>query len=167
MGSPVSTVLWRAPTPLSPSGSAFFTTHPHTAGCSFFAPPCRAAVLLGGRVLLCSVRTNLLSLAERQGPPRFLGNPLVRALVSDSGGSHLPCQGGMCMLPSVTATASAPTIYSISKLNVTARTFAVYASRVRLPAPAQDSLLTGGQPWSGRCLTCWIPNEISILMDIS
>ena len=46
----------------------------------------------------------------------------------------------------------------VSRLNHTACSLAVYASRLGLlrSNTTQDSLPAGGQPWRGRTLTCWV-----------
>ena len=46
----------------------------------------------------------------------------------------------------------------VSRLNYTACSLAVYASRLGLlrSNTTQDSLPAGGQPWRGRTLTCWV-----------
>jgi hypothetical protein len=96
---------------------------------------------------------------EASGPPRFLGNPCVHALVSDPGEPSrqtlqaMPALGAP-VLPSAVYKASATTISKISGLYPTACTLAVYASRSRLPVycltTTQDSLPAGGPTLSGR-----------------
>jgi hypothetical protein len=56
-----------------------------------------------------------------------------RALFSDPGGTTTPGHRGVVTRPSVVWTTSAPTMMSISGLNGTARSLAVYASPRRLP----------------------------------
>ena len=63
------------------------------------------------------------------GPPRFLGDPHARALLSDPDGTSAPGQCGASMLPSAFGTASAPAVSVLTGLNHTARAFAVYASQ--------------------------------------
>jgi hypothetical protein len=73
-------------------------------------------------------------IAEKmEGPPRFLGDLRERALFSDPGGTTKPGRCGVVTRPSVVWTTSAPAMMSISGLNGTARSLAVYASRRRLP----------------------------------
>ena len=66
---------------------------------------------------------------ETTGPPRFLGDPHARALLSDPDGTFAPGQCGASMLPSAFRTASAPAVSVLTGLNHTARAFAVYASQ--------------------------------------
>src|SRR5512132_3123187 len=72
------------------------------------------------------------------GPPRFLGNPPMHALLSDPGGTAATGQSGIALLvasvlPSAGSMASAPTRSSLSGLNPTAYMLAVYASPPGLP----------------------------------
>ncbi len=64
---------------------------------------------------------------ETTGDPRFLGDPHVRALLSDPGGTATPGHCGVLVLPSALSTSSAPANTVLSRLYHTARTLAVYA----------------------------------------
>ena len=66
---------------------------------------------------------------ETIGPPKFLGDPYVRALFSDPGGTFAPGPYGAPVRPSAFSTASAPAFTVLSRLNGTAHTSAVYASQ--------------------------------------
>ena len=103
--------------------------------------------------------------AKTTGSPRFLGNPPRHAMFSDPGGSVASGHSGevpysstrRCCLP-LLLKASAPATSVISRLNRTAYAFAVYASQPPSPTSTQDSLPTGGLPWSGGTRTRWVPS---------
>src|SRR5262249_44722548 len=91
------------------------------------------------------------------GSPRFRRDPFGRDVAFDPGRASTPRIAVPHMLPSTKSTVSAPALLSLSWLNPTPRTLAVYASRPPSPAAPQHSL-PGGLllPYPGRTLTGWI-----------
>ena len=88
--------------------------------------------------------------AQRPGAevrsPRFRRDPFVRDVAFDPGRATAPCIAAPHMLPSTLKTASAPATLSISWLNPTPHTIAVYASRPASPTAPQHSLAGGRYP---------------------
>lgn len=108
-------------------------------------------LLLAHPALLCGPRVGGTAVAEARRPPRFLENPLERALLYDPGGTAL---GSACSVKRDGAFRGSEGVGShdshISGLNHTARSFAVYASPAPSRTPTQDSLPAGRPgPWPG------------------
>ena len=79
--------------------------------------------------------------------PRFRRDPFVRDVALDPGRATTPRVTAPHMLPSTDNNGSAPAIFSISWLNPTPHTIAVYASPLPSPAAAQHSLAGGRYPF--------------------
>jgi len=104
---------------------------------------------------------------ETTGPPRFLGDLLVRALLFDPGGFSAPGQHGALMLPSVITTTSAPAIRLFrGSITQPARLLSTLRSE-GCPSATQDSLPGGGQPFPGRGLMpCKVPKKVSEILHL-
>jgi hypothetical protein len=88
------------------------------------------------------------------GSPRFRRDLFGRDVVFDPGRASAPRITVPHMLPSTVPTVSAPALLSLSWLNPTPHTFAVYASRPPLPTATQHSLPAGLLwPYLGRTFT--------------
>src|SRR5258708_34672525 len=68
------------------------------------------------------------------GSPRFQRDPFVRDVAFYPGRASAPCIAVPHILPSTSSTVSAPALLSLSWLNPTPHTIAVYASCPSLPA---------------------------------
>jgi hypothetical protein len=79
-------------------------------------------------------------------PPRFRRDPFVREVALDLGRASAPRITAPHMSPSTDNNGSAPATFSISRLNPTPHTIAVYASPLPSPTAAQHSLAGGRYP---------------------
>ena len=78
--------------------------------------------------------------------PRFRRDPFVREVALDPGRASAPRMTAPHMLPSTDNNGSAPAKFSLSWLNPTPHTIAVYASPLPSPTDAQHSLAGGRYP---------------------
>ena len=84
--------------------------------------------------------------AGRMRSPRFRRDPFVREVALDPGRASAPRMTAPHMLPSTDINGSAPAKFSLSWLNPTPHTIAVYASPLPSPTDAQHSLAGGRYP---------------------
>jgi hypothetical protein len=138
-----------------PSAPALGSTGSADASASLFAG---FTATMAGSDFSCPFITGYGSSPSRCGPvrlsatrpgkrsPRFRRVPCVRDVASDPGRATQPRLAVPLMLPSTSLTASAPANGSISWLNPTPLTLAVYASPWSSPSTPQHSLLGGRYP---------------------
>ena len=84
--------------------------------------------------------------AGRMRSPRFRRDPFVREVALDPGRASAPRMTAPHRLPSTDINGSAPAKFSLSWLNPTPHTIAVYASPLPSPTDAQHSLAGGRYP---------------------
>ena len=117
-----------------------------STACSRSLPATAARRFDGARAPWVSRRPHAGTLCaeETSGPPRFLGDPRVRAPFSDPDGASAPDPLGASVVPSTFLTVSASAMFSLSGLHHAARTLAVYASQ---PGSPPDHATLGSGWW--------------------
>ena len=152
-GSPASKVLRDAPTPLHPSRR---TSLPSLGGI-----PAAPAVRSRGRRVQPAAGLELVTRGSRRDlPRRWRGlpgswrTPVLVPCSPTPAGSHAPGHCGAATRPSVTLRTSAPAMMTISGLNHTARSLAVYASQPGLPR--HHARLASGY-WPSSAGRGWLP----------
>jgi hypothetical protein len=160
-GSPASPVLSRRSDARSPSHSALFRSPSGTTDC------CNSRG--SGELLLAGSSSVLMPVPQssafdshswrRRDLPGSSATPLANMLCSSTPADRMhQASKTYPMLPSAQLTASAPRSVTFrGSITRPARSLStLHGSDYSDSNTAQDSLPTGGQPYWGRTLTCWV-----------